>query len=99
MIWHVVRFDLSEVDETTRTELETSLRALADLDEVAWLRISRDVEEPAVLGLLTAFADVDALAAYRVHPDHVPVVERIRALGVPTWRLDITTEDDPATLP
>lgn len=99
MIWHVVRMDCAEVDEATRQELEASLAGLAALDEVAWLRVARDVEEPTVTGLLTVFADADALARYRVHPEHVPVVERIRGLGIAVARLDIATDDDPAELP
>lgn len=99
MIWHVVRFDCTDLDESTRQELESSLTALASLEEVAWLRLARDVEEPTVTGLVTVFADVDALTRYRVHPEHVPVVERIRALGVPTVRLDIATDDEPSDLP
>jgi len=99
VIWHVVRMDCTGVDEATRRELEASLEGLAALDEVAWLRVARDVEEPAVTGLLTAFTDADALARYRVHPEHVPVVERIRGLGIPVVRLDIATDDDPAELP
>ena len=99
MIWHVVRFDCSEVEEDTRREVEAALAGLADLEEVAWLRVARDVEEPTITGLITVFADVDALARYRVHPEHVPVVERIRALGIPAVRLDIATDDDPADLP
>ncbi len=99
MIWHVVRFDCTDLDESTRQELESSLAALSALHEVAWLRVARDVEEPTVTGLLTVFADVEALTRYRVHPEHVPVVERIRALGVPTVRLDIATDDEPSDLP
>lgn len=99
MIWHVVRFDCADLDEPTRQDLESSIAALAALDEVAWLRLARDVEEPTVTGLLTVFADADALARYRVHPEHVPVVERIRALGIPTVRLDIATDDEPSDLP
>ena len=99
MIWHVVRFDCTDLDESTRQELESSLAALASLDEVSWLRIARDVEDPTATGLLTVFADVDALTRYRVHPEHVPVVERIKALGIPTVRLDIATDDEPSDLP
>jgi hypothetical protein len=99
VIWHVVRFDCAEVDEDTRRDLEAALAALARLDEVAWLRIARDVEDPTVTGLLTVFKDTDALARYRVHPEHVPVVERIRALGIPTVRLDVATDDAVADLP
>lgn len=99
MIWHVVRFDCAEVDEETRRDLEAALAGLGRLDEVAWLRVARDVEEPTVTGLLTVFEDADALARYRVHPEHVPVVERIRALGIPTVRLDVATDDATADLP
>jgi hypothetical protein len=99
VIWHVVRFDCAEVDEETRRDLEAALAGLARLDEVAWLRVARDVEEPTVTGLLTVFEDADALARYRVHPEHVPVVERIRALQIPTVRLDVATDDAVGDLP
>jgi len=99
VIWHVVRFDMTEVEEATRQELEEALAGLDAIEEVAWLRVARDVEDPTVTGLLTVFTDVDALARYRVHPEHVPVVERIRGLGIPAVRLDIATDDDPADLP
>lgn len=99
MIWHIVRFDMSALDEPTRGELEASLAALESLDEVAWLRLSRDVDEPGVTGLLTALEDHAALERYRVHPDHLPVVARIRALEVPTVRLDVATDDEVTALP
>lgn len=99
MIWHIVRFDMSGLDTTLREEIEADLAGLAELEEVAWLRVARDVEEPSFTGLLTGFVDVDALAAYRVHPRHVPVVERIREHGIPATRLDIATDDDPRDLP
>lgn len=99
MIWHIVRFDMGVLDETTRASLENDLAGLTALDDVAWLRVARDVEDPGVTGLLTAFADHDALERYRVHPQHLPVVQRVRELGVPSVRLDIATDDDPATLP
>ena len=99
MIWHVVRFDCTEVDESTRQELEAALAGLATLEEVAWLRVGRDVEDPNITGLLTVFTDVDALARYRVHPEHIPVVDRIRSLGIPTVRLDVATDDRVDDLP
>jgi hypothetical protein len=99
VIWHVVRFDTSELDEETRRTFEGRLAGLASLDVVAWLRVARDIEDPAVVGLLTVFADADDLAAYRVHPDHASVLALIRELGLPTVRLDIPTDDDPAALP
>jgi hypothetical protein len=52
-----------------------------------------------VTGLLTGFADRRALEAYRVHPDHLPVVARVRELGVGTVRLDVATDDAVEALP
>lgn len=99
MIWHIVRFDMGAVDEVTRASIEDDLVGLTALDDVAWLRVARDVDDPAMTGLMTAFADHDALERYRVHPEHLPVVQRVRDLGIPSVRLDIATDDDPATLP
>jgi quinol monooxygenase YgiN len=99
MIWHIVRFDMSQLEEETRATLEEALEALAELDDVAWLRVARDVDDPTVTGLISAFADYDALERYRVHPDHLPVVARARELGIPAVRLDVATDDDPSALP
>jgi heme-degrading monooxygenase HmoA len=99
VIWHIVRFDMTHLDETVRREVEASLEGMDGLDEVRWLRVARDVEDPGVTGLLTVFDDVDALARYRVHPDHVPVVDRVRDLGIGATRLDLATDDDAADLP
>jgi quinol monooxygenase YgiN len=99
VIWHVVRFDFTGVDEDERTEVEADLRALSAIGEVAWLRVGRDLDDPRVTGLLTAFADEAALDTYRTHPDHEPVVERIRALGLATVRLDLATDDAVDALP
>lgn len=99
MIWHIVRFDMTHLDETVRREVEAALGGLDALDEVRWLRVARDIEDPGVTGLITVFDDVDALASYRVHPDHLPVVERIRELGIGATRLDLATDDASADLP
>lgn len=98
MLWHIVRFDCSDLAEDVRSELETQLGGLRALDVVRGLRIARDVEEPTVTGLLVALDDHAALATYRDHPDHQPVVARVRELGVPATRLDVVTDDDPTVL-
>lgn len=98
VIWHIVRFDLSSVDEATRTELEQQLAGLVHLDEVAWLTVARDLDAPEVTGLVTLFSSYEDLDAYRVHPQHVPVVERIRSLGIPVTRLDIDADLPPSTI-
>lgn len=99
MIWHVVRFDFDGVNESDRQEIEAGLEGLASIAQVAWLRVARDVEQPSVTGLLTAFRSPADLETYRTHPDHVPVVERIRALGVGASRFDIEVSDDVDALP
>lgn len=92
MIWHVVRFDMGALEEDARAQLESMLQALVEIDDVVWLRVARDIEEPAVTGLLTGFRDHAALERYRVHPKHLPVVERVRDLGIPVVRLDVDVD-------
>ena len=99
MIWHIVTFDMSALEESTRVEVEQQLAGLDSLDEVAWLAVARDIDTPGTTGLLTLFASYDDLEAYRVHPEHVPVVQRIRDLGVPVSRLDVEAGVPPADLP
>lgn len=91
MLWHIVRFRFSPtVDDGSRQALEDDLARLGDvIDEVVWLAVARDVEDPDVTGLLTLFADAQALAVYRDHPEHTPVVERARALCDDIVRLDV----------
>ncbi|MTV23965.1 hypothetical protein FTX61_00805 [Nitriliruptoraceae bacterium ZYF776] len=98
VLWHVVRFELGHLDEDTRADLERQLAALVDLDVVRFLRLGRDVEDPAVTGLLVGLDDAAALAVYRDHPDHQPVVARVRELGVTATRLDVLTDDEPGAL-
>jgi hypothetical protein len=99
VIWHIARFDMSSLDDETREELEEQLAGLAVIDEVAFLRMARDLNEPNVTGFLTAFADLDAFARYEEHPVHVPVVTRVKELGLPVVHLDFPADDDPADLP
>lgn len=99
MIWHIVRFDFTGVPASMRTSIEDQLAGLDAIDEVAWLRVARDVADPDVTGLITVFRSEEDLDAYRTHPDHLPVVEAIRAAGVPAARLDVETPDEPADLP
>lgn len=99
MIWHIVTFDMSAVDEATRAELEARLAALAELDVVQWLQVARDVDSASTTGLLSLFNDHDDLEVYRTHPDHLPVVEDIRGHGIPVSRLDVEAPLPPATSP
>ncbi|MFP5309057.1 MAG: Dabb family protein [Actinomycetes bacterium] len=89
MIWHIVRFDFDGVDDAVRADLEAALAGLDTIDVVAVCHVARDLEQPSVTGLVTAFATHADLEAYRVHPEHVPVVDGLRAAGVVTTRIDI----------
>lgn len=99
MIWHNVRFDFTGVDEDTRTSVEAALSGLADLDVVAFLRLGRDLDEPGFTGFITGFASYADLETYRTHPDHLPVVDAVRAAGVTGVRFDIETDDRVEDLP
>lgn len=98
MLWHIVRFEFrSDVADDERRALERDIEALAGvIDEVVWLAVARGVDEPAVTGLLSLFQDESGLAAYRVHPRHVPVAERARALCDDITRLDVAAGSPPA---
>lgn len=99
MIWHLVRFDFSGTDDATRRRLEDRLADLAAIEEVAWLRVGRDLSEPGITGLITVFHSREDLESYRTHPEHVPVVEAIREAGVATTRVDLETRDHASSLP
>lgn len=94
MFWHIVRFDFTGVDDTTRTDIEDQLAELESMEEVAWLRLGHDVADAEVTALVTAFASRDDYEAYRVHPDHVPVVMAIDTAEVDTTRIDFETDDE-----
>lgn len=100
MLWHIVKFRFREdVSREDRAGFETDLRNLAKLaEDVAVLRVSHSIDEPDVTGLITAFADAEALERYRIHPDHVPVVERAKQLCAEVVRLDVVTNDPPDAL-
>lgn len=100
MLWHIVRFRFpDDTDSAEREQFEADLAGLDAISAVRLVRVARDVDDPQVTGLITGFDDVDALAVYRDHPDHVPVVERARQLCESITRLDLPTGDDPAALP
>lgn len=99
VIWHIARFDMSALDDPVRDELEAQMAGLAVIDEVAFLRMNRDINDPSVTCFLTAFADMDAFARYEAHPVHVPVVTRVQELPIPVVHLDFFAEDDVAALP
>ena len=99
MLWHIVRFRFPDgTDPADREALERDLAGLDQIEEVRLVRVARDLDDPQVTGLITGFADVEALEVYRDHPDHVPVVQRARELCESVTRLDMVTGDAPDAL-
>lgn len=98
MLWHIVRFRFpSDVDERERRDLEAALAALDEkIDEVTYLAVGRDLDDPRVTGLISGFDDEAGLAAYRDHPAHLPVVARARELCDDIQRLDVVAGAPPA---
>lgn len=99
MIWHIVRFDFSRVDDAERTRIEQMMRELVEIEEVAMLRVAHELADRHVTGLLTGFASREDLETYRTHAAHQPLLAAVRDAGVSAVRLDIETEDDPTELP
>lgn len=85
MITHVVLFKFKpETTEAEAAALEGALKGLpALIAAIREFRVGRDVirsERSYDLGLVSTFADLDALQAYQVHPAHQAVVRQVRAL-------------------
>ena len=97
MLWHIVRFTFpAETGEEDRRALEADLAGLeAQIDVLRYLAVGRDLDDPAVTGLVTAVDDEQALAVYRDHPSHQPVVARARQLCERIDRLDIIADAPP----
>ena len=100
MLWHIVRFTFADdMSETHRDELEDQLRSLVDhIDELRFIRVARDLDDPSVTGLISGFDDADGLAVYADHPAHVPVAARLREASKDIARLDVVTDDPPDAL-
>lgn len=83
MIQHIVLFRLKEeFDETTIAEHMADFAALTDvIAEIAQLDIKRDIVGRPVsahFGLVSQFADLEALRRYQQHPSHIAAFERIK---------------------
>lgn len=85
MINHVVLFKLREYSETEKmeviAELKGKLLALKDkIAELKFVEVGENYELDAKsydMALLTHFESLEDLDTYRVHPEHLKVVERI----------------------
>lgn len=87
MITHLVFFKMKASSEegkeaANRHELVAKLRGLRDvIPQIIELEAGEDISRSSAsydVGLLTRFASLEDLEAYRVHPAHVKVVEFIQ---------------------
>ncbi len=84
MIRHIVLFSLTDDSGPEGLELLASLEALPDrLPEIRGLMLGRLINDTGQhqFAMTVDLDDAEALARYREHPDHVPVVEQLRALA------------------
>ena len=92
MIRHIVVFSVESARVSELDELIDALRALADqIDEIEAIACGRVLNATEFDAALTVdVADEAALAAYREHPAHQPVLERLRAMASKIVVADIT---------
>lgn len=84
MIVHVVMMKFKEgATEAQIAEIEAGLEALPEkIVEIQSYEFGRDVvrsERSYDFALVSVFANLDTLRHYQTHPEHVKVVEKIRA--------------------
>jgi hypothetical protein len=91
LIRHIVVFSVAEGQEEQLAGLVGDLEALpAQIDEIEALAVGRPMNEtPFDCALTVDLADGDALEAYRGHPAHQPVLERLRAIATEIVVADI----------
>jgi hypothetical protein len=101
VLWHIVTFRFrSDAAAAARQEMVVGLLGLPEvIAEIALLRVGPAIDDPDVLGLITGFADEAALAVYRDHPEHLPLVARANELCTSIERLDVASDDPHDALP
>ena len=91
MINHTVLFKLREFDSedqkgVVRAKLEHALLALKDkIDVLRYIQVGQNVEFNSSsfdICLVTHFESLHDLEVYRVHPDHLKVVELVKSSTV-----------------
>jgi hypothetical protein len=85
MLKHVVFMKFkSEVTADSIQDLEHSLGALPSaLPEIKQYEFGRDIlrsERSYDFALVSAFEDLEALKRYQMHPDHVVLLNKVRAM-------------------
>ena len=97
MVWHTVRISFKAVPDDVRVDVEMRLAELPDVvPAIAWFRIGRDVTDPEVSLIVSAFETFEDLDSYRTHPNHRPAQDALHGSGAQILGMsDIETGDDP----
>jgi len=97
MINHVVLFKLKEFESedlkgVVRSKIEKALLALKDkIGEIKYMQVGENYELITAshdLCLITHFESIEDLEIYRVHPEHLKVIELIKANTVAKAAVD-----------
>lgn len=85
MLKHLVFFKFNDaVSESDICDLQQSLNALPGvIEEIRAFEVGRDIirsERSYDLALVSAFADLDALNRYQIHPAHQAVIVKVKQL-------------------
>jgi hypothetical protein len=96
MLKHVVFMKFKpEATEAAIHDLEKSLGGLpSSIPEIKQYEFGRDIvrsERSYDFALVSAFESLDALKRYQVHPDHVVVLNKVRALCEGILAVDFET--------
>jgi hypothetical protein len=91
LIRHIVVFSVAAEAEAELASLIGELESLPDrIEAIEALAVGRPLNQtPYGCALTVDVADEDALEAYRGHPAHVPVVERLRRIATEVVVADI----------
>ena len=97
MINHVVLLKLKEFENedlkaVVRSKIKKALLALKDqIPEIKYLEVGKNYELNSAsydLCLITHFESLDSMEVYRVHPEHLKVIELIKANTVDKAAVD-----------
>ncbi|MEI7637151.1 MAG: Dabb family protein [Syntrophus sp. (in: bacteria)] len=85
MLRHIVFMKFKKgVDELQIEDLKSSLGSLpGKIDEIKGFEFGPDIlksERSYDFALVSTFTDLDSLKNYQVHPEHIPVIQKVRGL-------------------
>lgn len=96
MINHVVLFKLKDYPENEKVKVIAELKKMLEglknkISEIKYMEVGTNYELQAKsydIALLSHFENVEDLDKYRVHPEHLKVVERIKETTIERAAVD-----------